>query len=71
MQQYRCIKCRQWVSETDTGAKTEEVITYDQGGRFLGATRVKTCGVCTKKEKAVVVDTVDKKVVTKDQVRLF
>jgi len=71
MQQYRCVKCKGWISEEDTGARTEEVISYDKDMRFIGATRVKTCGVCAKKEKAVVVDTVDKKAVTKDQVRLF
>lgn len=71
MQQYRCQKCKQWLSETDVNAKSEEVISYDRAGRFIGATRIKTCGECAKKEKAVVVDTVEKKPITKDQARLF
>lgn len=71
MQQYRCLKCKEWISETDTSAKSEDVISYDQSGRFIGATRVKTCGDCVKKEKSAVVDTVEKKSVRKDQARLF
>jgi hypothetical protein len=71
MQQYKCVKCRGWISETDTDASTEEVITYDKGGRFIGATRVKTCGICVRKDKSTIVDTVEKKTITKDQKRLF
>jgi Pyruvate/2-oxoacid:ferredoxin oxidoreductase delta subunit len=71
MQQYRCQKCKQWISETDTEAKTEDVISYDKDGRFIGATRVKTCGICAKKDKSAVIQTVDKKPVRKDQKRLF
>jgi hypothetical protein len=65
------LKCKEWISETDTSAKSEDVISYDQSGRFIGATRVKTCGDCVKKEKSAVVDTVEKKPVRKDQARLF
>jgi hypothetical protein len=50
MQQYRCVKCKNWLSETDTEAKTEEVISYDRAGRFIGSTRVKICGDCIRKE---------------------
>jgi hypothetical protein len=65
------VKCRQWISETDSSAKTEDVISYDRAGRFIGAARVKTCGACAKKEKEVVVDTVEKKEIVKSQARLF
>jgi hypothetical protein len=71
MQQYRCVKCQEWISVQDTDVKTEDVISYDKDGRFIGATRVKTCGKCMKKEKSVIVDTVEKKPVRKDQARLF
>lgn len=71
MQQYRCVECGKWCSPDEPGGKFEDVISRDAIGRYIGSTRLLTCGICVKKKKPVVVETVEKKAITADQKRLF